>query len=281
MRPTWLLDYQSNVYSQSGEDGILAAILERLPTDRWCVEFGAWDGRHLSNTRRLIEDGYSAVLIEGDRARFRALADNYAHHPGVITIPAYVGFNETDGLDSLLRTHAVTKDFDVLSIDIDGNDYHAWSAVKAFRPKVVCIEFNPTISNDVRFVQPADPTVHQGSSLAALVDLARDKGYELACCLTANAFFVDATHFPRLKISDNRPEILRTDTSAVAHIFFGYDGTVFLRGRRKLPWHGLVLNEARLQIVPAVFRHYPATFGRIRRRMFRLYRKLHRLFTGD
>ncbi len=66
----WLLNHRSNVHSQAGEDGIIEKILELLPVrDHWCVEFGAWDGVFLSNTRRLIEHaGYSAVLIEGSKA---------------------------------------------------------------------------------------------------------------------------------------------------------------------------------------------------------------------
>jgi hypothetical protein len=35
--------------------------------------------------------------------------------------------------------------FDFLSIDIDGNDYHAWHAIKNYQPKILMIEFNPTI----------------------------------------------------------------------------------------------------------------------------------------
>ncbi len=45
----WLLDYGKNVYSQTGEDGVIEKILDILPDrDSWCVEFGAWDGVHLS-----------------------------------------------------------------------------------------------------------------------------------------------------------------------------------------------------------------------------------------
>lgn len=68
-KPEWLLDYASNIYSQTGEGGVIAKILAMLPeTDHWCVEFGAWDGLFLSNVRRLIEENdYSAILIEGDK----------------------------------------------------------------------------------------------------------------------------------------------------------------------------------------------------------------------
>jgi len=55
-RSAWLLDHASDTYSQTGEDGIIEKILEHIPQkDRWCVEFGAWDGRLFSNTCNLIE----------------------------------------------------------------------------------------------------------------------------------------------------------------------------------------------------------------------------------
>src|SRR5262245_5232739 len=90
----WLLSHQQNVYSQAGEDGIIEQILRVLPvTDKWCVEFGAWDGLHLSNARNLIETaGYSAVLIEASAAKFAELQRNYASRKQVIPVNALVGF---------------------------------------------------------------------------------------------------------------------------------------------------------------------------------------------
>jgi hypothetical protein len=51
-----LLKYQSNVTSQNGEDGIIQHIFKVLPPaqNRYCVEFGAWDGMHLSNCFNLV-----------------------------------------------------------------------------------------------------------------------------------------------------------------------------------------------------------------------------------
>jgi hypothetical protein len=42
--PIWLLDFKSNTYSQTGEDGIIKKILEVIhQNDKWCVDFGTWD----------------------------------------------------------------------------------------------------------------------------------------------------------------------------------------------------------------------------------------------
>ena len=136
-----LLDHAKNVYSQTGEDGILAAILETIVTrDKWCVEFGAWDGQHFSNTCNLIENsGYSAVLIEGSKERFKDLLKRHGKNSKVFALNKLVGFKPNDGLDSLLTSVPIPKDFDFLSIDIDGNDYHVWSGLSSYTPKVVCI----------------------------------------------------------------------------------------------------------------------------------------------
>src|SRR6266852_6006234 len=99
-----LLEYAKNIYSQTGEDGVLSKALEVLGTrDRWCVEFGAWDGRHLSNTLNLIKNHeYSAVLIEGDTKRFEALSKRFGSNSNVTPLNRFVGFSHNDGLDKVL-----------------------------------------------------------------------------------------------------------------------------------------------------------------------------------
>ncbi|HEV57901.1 MAG TPA: hypothetical protein ENN87_10485 [Phycisphaerales bacterium] len=273
--PCWLLDFASNTFSQTGEDGIIQKALDVLPErNRWCVEFGAWDGQYLSNVRRLVEqEDYSAVMIEADPAKFEDLHRNYGAHPKVRLLNRFVGFTEADSLDTLLRPLDVPTDLDFLSIDIDGNDFHVWQAIRDYRPKLVCIEFNPTIPTEVDYVQPADPHVCQGSSLTAMCRLAQEKGYELISVIPFNAFFVDARFFPLYEIADNRPETLRTDLSHVTWFFSGYDGSVHLAGSQLLPWHRLYLDRRRFQVLPWGLRDYPGNYRRIQRRMLRLFRK--------
>ncbi|MFA5114058.1 MAG: FkbM family methyltransferase [Candidatus Margulisiibacteriota bacterium] len=277
--PAWLADHAANVHSQAGEDGVIAKVLETLTArDRWCVEFGAWDGEHLSNTRRLIEqESYSAVLIEGDKKRAAALQERCRSERQVTVLNRYVGFGRDDSLDAILAGGPVPVDFDLLSIDIDGNDYHVWQAIKRYRPKVVVIEFNPTIPNEVKFVQPADRRVNQGASLLSLVELGKKKGYELVAVLEFNAFFVRAEDFPLFLIADNRPATLRSSPKGATHIFFGYDGTVFIRGARKLPWHGVLLDERRFQPLPGFLRKYPERYGWLEKLLFSFLRRLGRI----
>ena len=272
----WLLEHAADVNSQNGEDGIIAKILEVIGQPiGWCVEFGAWDGSHLSNTYDLISSrGFSAVLIEGSERRFRDLKNRFANNPKVLPINGFVGFSATDNLDTILAKTSIPEEFDVLSIDIDGNDYHIWKATTRYRPRVVVIEYNPTIPTAVDFVQPADLNVNQGSSLSATTRLAREKGYELVAATVANALFVRKEYFAAFGIEDNSPAALRSDESLVTYLFNGMDGTVFIRGYGKLGWHGIPYREKRMQLVARPFRRFPDTLGPVMRKLSRVYRSL-------
>jgi hypothetical protein len=238
------------------------------------VEFGAWDGQHLSNSRNLIvNDGYEAVLIEADGDKFQTLRALYSDDERVTTLHGFVGFGEHDNLDVMLSATPIPNEFDLLIIDIDGNDYHAWKAATAYRPSLVCVEFNPTIPNEVDFIQPADPRRQWGASLRSLVSLGRDKGYELICVLPWNALFVRAEYFAAYSIADNAPETLRADLSSVTYIFSGVDGTVFLRGARSLPWQTMQLNELDFQQLPKALRKWPPVGSlRVRATVSRFYK---------
>jgi len=270
---TWLLNFKSNIYSQNGEDGIIKKILDILPEkDNWCVEFGAWDGIYLSNTRNLIKNyNYSGVLIEWDKIKFKELQKNYLNNPKIITLNRFVGFGEQNNLNKILKDTPIPVNFDFLFIDIDGNDYHVWKALSKYKPKVVCIKFNQTIPTEVRFIQKPDFSVSQGTSLLDFVELGKKNGYELVSILSGNAFFVKSEYYPLFKIKDNRPEILRMYLDDITYLFTGYDGKVFLYGSKKLPWHSINLKEQKIQALPKFLRKLPTDYSNIEKVMFAMY----------
>lgn len=264
-----LLDYKKDIYSQKGEDGVIEKALEIIPDKKfWCVEFGAYDGIFYSNTRNLIENhGYSAYLIEADRKKFQELTRNYDSFDSVICKQAYVGFSEEDNLDHLLKETGVPDDFDFLSIDIDGNDYHVWQSITKYVPKMVCVEFNPTIPVGLDFVQSPDPAVIQGAGLSSMVELGKSKGYELVAALRFNAFFVKEEYFPLFKIKDNSPEILWKD-DRVTYSFSDMRGHVHLEGCKKLPWHRLNLSEEDFQVLPGFLQDFPPEYNFLQKFVF-------------
>jgi hypothetical protein len=251
-----LLDYKSDVTSQCGEDGIIAHICEVIePANRYCIEFGAWDGKHLSNCYNLIVNaGWGALMIEANAQKFKELEATYAGHPRVQRVNRLVDFEGTDTLDRILEEAGAPKEPGVLSIDIDGNDYYIFQSLTTHRPELVIVEFNPTIPNDVIFVQERSFEVNHGCSLLALVLLGREKGYELAVATACNGLFVRADKFPLLGITDNSISALYAPLQD-GRIFQGYDSTIHVVGMDHLVWHrGMRVSSADFQVLPAAAR---------------------------
>jgi len=170
---------------------MLAELHSRLGVSGgWCVELGAWDGKHLSNTWSLWHDqGWSAVLIEGDSDRARRLASATAGVSRVDVIEAYAYAGSDSSLDLLLARTQIPRRFELLSIDVDGDDFHLWADLQTYRPLVVVVEYNTSFPPEVEFVQ--DSGHYVGSSARALNKLGEQKGYHLAGLTAANLIFVD------------------------------------------------------------------------------------------
>ncbi|MBF0294844.1 MAG: FkbM family methyltransferase [Magnetococcales bacterium] len=240
-----------NITSQCGEDGVLINIFNRIgvtASGPWCVEFGAGNGMALSNTLNLIEaNHWNAVLIEGDRERFEVLRALHRDNERVHAIHGIVGWEGSEALDEILARTPIPERFDLLSIDIDGNDWFVWEALRNYRPRVVVIEFNPTIPNDVIFIQDRDPEINHGCSLLALIELGRTKGYELIATTTCNGFFIVAEEFAGLGIEDNSIDAIHLPIID-GRIFHGMDGTIFTVGMPRLFWHERMIAPDELQV---------------------------------
>ncbi len=188
---------ERQVTSQGGEDGILAELFDRLGTNhRYYVEFGCGDGLQC-NTTQLRRQGWHGLLMDGVAA---PAAPDAVIHPAWIT---------AENIEHLLDRHGVPAEPDLLSIDVDGNDYWIWRAITR-RPRVVVIEYNANLPADRAQTIPYDPA-HRwdgsdfyGASLLALAQLGRAKGYTLVYCTQAgvNAFFVRSDLLPGVEPVD-------------------------------------------------------------------------------
>jgi len=175
--------YSNNIYSQNGEDGIIEEILKRLDIDvGFTVEFGAADGKWFSNTYNLVENkGWSAFYIEGDDEKAKELFK--LRSDKISTSKQYVTSSGDNSLNEILKD--VTK-IDLLSIDVDGEDYHIWKAFDRQRPKIVIIEVNSSIPVGQDWIHDKN---HQGTSFTSMLKLGIEKGYDLVCH-TGNMIFV-------------------------------------------------------------------------------------------
>lgn len=206
---------EKSVYAQGAEEAMLDRIFERVaPVSRYCVEFGASDGLRNSNTARLLrEEGWEGAFIEGSDYRFGRLESHWAGAEQVKILKATL---TPENVEEVFEEMGVPERFDLLSIDIDGNDYWVWRGIGRFRPQVVVIEYNPYYEPPKRWVMKYNPdhawdgSTYYGASLESLVGLGRDKGYELLCCDRQgnNAFFVEAEAFERFGVEDNSTQVL-------------------------------------------------------------------------
>ncbi len=203
------------IYSQGAEEAILEHLFARIaPRRKFCVEFGASDGLRNSNTARLLRDaGWSGVLIEGADYRFGKLRDHYRDTSNVALVQATL---QPDSVERVFADAGVPVDLDLLSIDIDGNDYWVWRALERYRPQVVVIEYNPYYAPPERWVMKFNPehawdgSTYYGASLESLCALGKQKGYELICCDKNgnNAFFVERSLYERFGLESNAPQVL-------------------------------------------------------------------------
>jgi hypothetical protein len=198
---------EQSVHSQNGEDGIIAAILERVGLAAGAVvEIAAGDGTE-NCTRALVETGrWRGVWIEGDPERARRAA-TVGDPWGITTVNAFV---DRDNVVSVVREAGGLAGAapDVLVIDVDGNDWHLWRALaREWKPALVVTEFNSALGPWIDWVMPYDPRHvwhedrHHGASLRAFDRLARGAGYTLVACDSqgVNAFWVRrdlAARFP-------------------------------------------------------------------------------------
>jgi hypothetical protein len=252
--------YAKNVTSQDGEDGIIEHIFSVIgATNRYCLELGALNGTHHSNTHTLIRDhGWSGLMIEAEEIYFNKLKALYADSPQVVCKNAFVSFEGENSLNVLCKDANLPQDFDLLVLDIDGADYHLWESLTEFKPRLVCIEFNQTIPNEVEFIQSRNMAINQGSSLRSIAKLAEQKGYALVGTTTCNAFFVQGQLFSKFGITDVSLDALHPDMTYQTQLYQLYDGTLCIAGYDRLFWQKVPINLGRLQVLPKRKRRYPA-----------------------
>jgi glycosyltransferase involved in cell wall biosynthesis len=195
--PLGLAPYELRGYSQNGEDGVIAEILRRVGTaNRFFVEFGVESGQEGNCVYLADVAAWSGLFMEADGRLYRLLERKYAPRRSILTAEAKV---TPQNIERLLQEHEVPAEPDVMSIDVDGQDYWIWEAINAYRPRLLVIEFNSSLDPTRRLVQPReeggwDGTEYFGASLGAIRSLGEEKTYRLVHTELAgsNAFLVPA-----------------------------------------------------------------------------------------
>jgi hypothetical protein len=194
--PGDLTRFERRVFSQNGEDGVVAEVLRRVGApQRWFVEFGAGTGHEGICVALADVLGWSGLFLEVDEYAHSELERKYRGEPRVQTRRAAV---TAENVEAIFDGAGVPEEPDVLSIDVDGNDWWIWRALRRHRPRLVVVEYNGNLHPDAELVKPYDPaaswdfTCWFGASLAAYERLADARGYTLVHTdlKGVNAFFL-------------------------------------------------------------------------------------------
>jgi hypothetical protein len=193
-------------FSQNDEDGILQEIFRRIGLGTGSfVEFGVQDGLQ-NNSRLLLYRGWKGMWIEADAGGCRKIGRVFRSELASGQLQLRHSFVTRENIGGLIESAGLSP-LDLLSIDIDGNDYWVWEAL-TIQPRVVAIEYNAKFRPPTSWVMEYnvdhrwDYSDYQGASLQSLHDLGLRKGYRLVGCGLAgvNAFFVREDlvqqHFP-------------------------------------------------------------------------------------
>jgi len=231
--------HEEKIYSQNGEDGILEFIFSKIgTTNKFSVEFGVGNGFECNTVYLLEKKGWTGLMMDygADQNiqwkevmkkawsnRNKGFSDN---------LKKYTKFSKkiikrkersmhlkldikneritAENIQNLFQKYQVPENFDLLSIDIDYNDFWVWRAITKFHPRVLVIEFNSSIPPNESKVVPYDAdaqwdgTNYFGASLLALKKLGLEKNYTLLGCDNngVNAFFCKNDLVKNFKIND-------------------------------------------------------------------------------
>lgn len=196
---------EKRISSQWEQDGILAYLLTNIvvPTTLTAVEFGARDYKQLNSTQ-LLQKNWNVILFDAEPGNPKVNGNIDGYKKGLV----HKHWVTPENVNLLFTKYKVPKNLDLLTIDIDGNDYWVWQALddNFFRPKIVVIEFNPNFGNGEAYTFPYTTSYYKsptytwsnegytkwyGASLFALCKLANRKGYSYVYHLPfSHAFFV-------------------------------------------------------------------------------------------
>jgi hypothetical protein len=211
--------YQKKVLSQWGQDGVLEAIFDKIgTTNKYFVEFGSsGNDSGMGNTAYLRRKGFDGLLMDGTEKPY---GNNVSDRQYKVEIE----FISASNINNLFKKYNVPPEFDLLSIDIDGQDFHVWNALKGYSPRVVSIEMNYHIVPGKDLVLQYDDNFRwrenerTGASITALKHLGNKKGYSLVATCMSDAIFVrndliyDNNKFPIFLNMNDEFELVKLNT---------------------------------------------------------------------
>lgn len=226
-----LHDVEFRCHSQNGEDGILLFLMSVIGTSsRRVVEICAGDGIECNAANLIINHGWQGLLFDGDADQVARGQEFYRTAPNTrMSPPSFINaWITAETIDALVIKHGFSGEVDLLSLDLDGNDYWILKALTSVQRNVIVLEFNagcgPVRSVSMSYREDYRLNLQQmpyrcGASLAAFTKLTKARGYRLVGVqsLGFNAFFVKNGLADVLLPERTPEEIYRTSPRLVRH----------------------------------------------------------------
>jgi hypothetical protein len=139
---------------------------------------------------------WKGLWIEGDQRYCELIRKNFESVTADGRLTVVNQFVNRENINDIFTENGFTGEIDLLSIDIDGNDYYIFEVISSVNPRVIIIEYNGKFPPecDWKMLYNKDHVWNLsdnfGASLNALEDLGARKGYQLVGTNGTNAFFV-------------------------------------------------------------------------------------------
>jgi len=190
-----------DIFTTAGEDGILLEIFSNTGiVNKRFVDIGSNDCINSNCANLAFHHGWSGVFIDGNNDLLERGKYIYSQHLGnAVSRFSFVHAIVTvNNINKILSNSLNREEADLLSIDLDGNDYFIWEKITVINPRVVVAEvqvekgntdFIPSYNNEFELYETNTP---KGASPLSMTKLAEAKGYKLVAANKGcyNLFFV-------------------------------------------------------------------------------------------
>jgi hypothetical protein len=210
---------EAKLFSQHGEDGLLMYLVSKIGVlSKTMLEIGIGDGSEC-NSRNFIENfKWNCWLIDGNKDNISKAEHHYNKNLNSDNISTYYSWVTKENIEKSIEDLKIPINIDILSIDIDGNDFWVWKSIQNINPRIVVIEYNASFGMERSVTVPYEPNFdrykkhksgyYHGASLLALTKLGKEKGYSLICCNShgVNAFFIKDDYFEDTELKSQQVE---------------------------------------------------------------------------
>jgi len=184
-------DVGFKVHSQFEEDGILLYIFSMIGAkSKKVLEICAGEGIESMSANLIINHGWEGLLFDGDKKlvenglKFFGQNEMTWLHPPIFKQAWITRENSND----LISKNGFSGEIDLLSLDLDGNDYHIMEAMNVVKPRVIICETHNAIPSEKALTIPYKSDFNRMTgphidfmsvSLLAMTKLLNAKGYRL------------------------------------------------------------------------------------------------------